>query len=62
VIGWEVVPAKAVASVRGPLAGIVEAWLATGDAQVFDERAPHYETGWLGKLHHDIVERSAARL
>lgn len=28
--------------------------------QAFEERAARYETGWLGKLHRDIVERSAA--
>ena len=30
------------------------------DVQAFDERAPRYETGWRGKLHQDIVERTAA--
>jgi ubiquinone/menaquinone biosynthesis C-methylase UbiE len=26
----------------------------------FDERAPGYERGWLGRLHHDIASRTAA--
>lgn len=30
------------------------------DVEAFDERAPGYESGWLGRLHHDIADRSAA--
>jgi ubiquinone/menaquinone biosynthesis C-methylase UbiE len=29
------------------------------DVAAFDERAPGYEDGWLGKLHHDIADRTA---
>lgn len=29
------------------------------DVQAFEERAPSYESGWLGKLHHDIADRAA---
>jgi ubiquinone/menaquinone biosynthesis C-methylase UbiE len=29
------------------------------DVAAFDERAPGYENGWLGKLHHDIADRTA---
>jgi ubiquinone/menaquinone biosynthesis C-methylase UbiE len=29
------------------------------DVAAFDERAPSYETGWLGRLHHDIADRAA---
>lgn len=29
------------------------------DVAAFDERAPGYESGWLGKLHHDIADRTA---
>ena len=29
------------------------------DVAAFDERAPRYETGWLGRLHHDIADRAA---
>ena len=28
------------------------------DVAAFDERAPSYETGWLGRLHHDIADRA----
>ena len=28
------------------------------DVTAFDVRAPRYERGWLGRLHHDIVTRS----
>jgi ubiquinone/menaquinone biosynthesis C-methylase UbiE len=30
------------------------------DVAAFGERAPGYENGWLGKLHHDIADRTAA--
>ena len=30
------------------------------DLAAFDERAPRYDTGWLGKLHHEIADRTAA--
>lgn len=29
------------------------------DVAAFDERAPGYEQGWLGRLHQDIAERTA---
>jgi ubiquinone/menaquinone biosynthesis C-methylase UbiE len=29
------------------------------DVAAFDERAAGYEDGWLGKLHHDIADRTA---
>jgi ubiquinone/menaquinone biosynthesis C-methylase UbiE len=29
------------------------------DVAAFDERAHGYESGWLGKLHHDIADRTA---
>ncbi len=29
------------------------------DIEVFDQRAPGYESGWLGRLHHDIANRAA---
>ena len=29
------------------------------DLAAFDARASTYETGWLGRLHHDIAERTA---
>lgn len=29
------------------------------DIAAFDERAPGYEQGWRGRLHHDIAERTA---
>jgi ubiquinone/menaquinone biosynthesis C-methylase UbiE len=29
------------------------------DVAAFGERAPGYEDGWLGKLHHDIADRTA---
>jgi ubiquinone/menaquinone biosynthesis C-methylase UbiE len=29
------------------------------DVAAFDERAPGYETGWRGRMHHDIAERAA---
>ena len=28
------------------------------DVAAFDERAPGYETGWRGRLHHDIADRA----
>jgi ubiquinone/menaquinone biosynthesis C-methylase UbiE len=28
------------------------------DVAAFDERAPSYETGWLGRLRHDIADRA----
>ena len=28
------------------------------DVAAFDERAPSYETGWRGRLHHDIGDRA----
>jgi len=28
------------------------------DVAAFDERAPSYETGWRGRLHHDIADRA----
>ena len=31
------------------------------DVAAFGERAPGYENGWLGKLHHDIADRTADR-
>ncbi len=30
------------------------------DVAAFDERASRYEGGWLGKLHHEIADRTAA--
>ena len=30
------------------------------NVQPFHDRAPGYDDGWLGKLHHDIAERTAA--
>ncbi|MHB8221072.1 MAG: class I SAM-dependent methyltransferase [Acidimicrobiales bacterium] len=30
------------------------------DVAAFDERAPSYEQGWLGRLHHEIAQRTAA--
>ncbi len=30
------------------------------DVGAFDERAPRYERGWLGRLHHEIADRTAA--
>ena len=32
---------------------------ADRDVAAFDERAPRYEDGWLGRLHHEIAERCA---
>ena len=29
------------------------------DVAAFDERAPDYEQGWRGRLHHDIADRTA---
>jgi ubiquinone/menaquinone biosynthesis C-methylase UbiE len=29
------------------------------DVAAFDERAPGYESGWLGRLHHQIADRVA---
>jgi len=29
------------------------------DVAAFDERAPGYEQGWRGRLHHDIADRTA---
>jgi ubiquinone/menaquinone biosynthesis C-methylase UbiE len=29
------------------------------DVDAFDERAPGYESGWLGRLHHEISDRTA---
>jgi ubiquinone/menaquinone biosynthesis C-methylase UbiE len=29
------------------------------DVTAFNERAPGYDSGWLGKLHHDIADRVA---
>jgi ubiquinone/menaquinone biosynthesis C-methylase UbiE len=29
------------------------------DVAAFDRRAPGYESGWLGRLHHDIADRAA---
>jgi len=29
------------------------------DIEAFDKRAPGYDRGWLGQLHHDIAERTA---
>jgi ubiquinone/menaquinone biosynthesis C-methylase UbiE len=29
------------------------------DIAAFDQRAPRYESGWLGKLHHEIANRAA---
>lgn len=29
------------------------------DIAAFDERAPGYETGWRGRLHHEIADRTA---
>jgi ubiquinone/menaquinone biosynthesis C-methylase UbiE len=29
------------------------------DVAAFDERAPGYESGWRGRLHHEIADRSA---
>jgi ubiquinone/menaquinone biosynthesis C-methylase UbiE len=29
------------------------------DVAAFDRRAPAYEAGWRGKLHHDIADRAA---
>jgi ubiquinone/menaquinone biosynthesis C-methylase UbiE len=29
------------------------------DVAAFDERAPGYEQGWRGRLHHDIADRAA---
>jgi ubiquinone/menaquinone biosynthesis C-methylase UbiE len=31
---------------------------ADRDVTAFDERAPRYDEGWLGRLHHDIVKRT----
>jgi ubiquinone/menaquinone biosynthesis C-methylase UbiE len=30
------------------------------DVEAFEERAPRYEQGWLGRLHHEIADRTAA--
>jgi ubiquinone/menaquinone biosynthesis C-methylase UbiE len=30
------------------------------DVAAFDRRAPGYESGWLGQMHHDIADRAAA--
>jgi ubiquinone/menaquinone biosynthesis C-methylase UbiE len=30
------------------------------DVGAFDERAPRYEQGWLGRLHHEIADRTVA--
>lgn len=32
---------------------------ADRDLAAFDERAERYEHGWLGRLHHDIADRTA---
>jgi hypothetical protein len=32
---------------------------ARRDVDTFDERAADYETGWLGRLHHEIAQRVA---
>lgn len=29
------------------------------DVAAFGERAPHYDQGWLGRLHHQIADRTA---
>jgi ubiquinone/menaquinone biosynthesis C-methylase UbiE len=29
------------------------------DVAAFDDRAPGYEQGWRGRLHHDIADRTA---
>jgi len=29
------------------------------DIEAFDKRAPGYDRGWLGRLHHDICDRTA---
>jgi ubiquinone/menaquinone biosynthesis C-methylase UbiE len=29
------------------------------DVAAFGERAPHYDEGWLGRLHHQIADRTA---
>jgi ubiquinone/menaquinone biosynthesis C-methylase UbiE len=29
------------------------------DIGAFDRRAPGYESGWLGRMHHDIADRAA---
>jgi ubiquinone/menaquinone biosynthesis C-methylase UbiE len=29
------------------------------DVAAFDARAPGYESGWLGRLHHQIADRTA---
>ncbi len=29
------------------------------DVAAFDDRAPGYDTGWRGRLHHDIADRTA---
>ncbi len=31
---------------------------AERDVAAFEERAGHYEQGWLGRLHHEIAERT----
>lgn len=32
---------------------------ADRDVAAFDDRAEHYEQGWLGRLHHEIANRTA---
>jgi ubiquinone/menaquinone biosynthesis C-methylase UbiE len=29
------------------------------DVAAFDERAPEYENGWMGRMHHDIADKAA---
>jgi hypothetical protein len=29
------------------------------DIAAFDARAPGYESGWLGRMHHQIADRTA---
>jgi ubiquinone/menaquinone biosynthesis C-methylase UbiE len=31
---------------------------ADRDVTAFDERAPRYDQGWLGRFHHDVVKRT----
>jgi ubiquinone/menaquinone biosynthesis C-methylase UbiE len=47
-------------AIRSP----VRLWQSRGlpphrDVAAFDERAPGYEQGWRGRLHHEIAERTA---
>jgi ubiquinone/menaquinone biosynthesis C-methylase UbiE len=54
-------------SAAGPAGPILRGWLfcATAgvppdrDVAAFDDRAPSYEQGWRGRLHHDIADRVA---